>query len=104
MLRTMGRGKDLDALVETMNKAAEQAVPEGQSAAGGCGEEDERRGRQEDPSGGDDAATQLQATRPRPSSPNPSCPPSRPPPTSWPWRRYNRIASKAGSLGSAATS
>ncbi|WP_374496096.1 DUF4197 domain-containing protein [Zoogloea sp.] len=27
MLRTMGRGKDLDALVATMNKAAEQAVP-----------------------------------------------------------------------------
>ncbi len=27
MLRTMGRGKDLDALVSTMNKAAEQAVP-----------------------------------------------------------------------------
>ena len=27
MLRTMGRGKDLDALVDTMNKAAEQAVP-----------------------------------------------------------------------------
>ncbi|MDD3352431.1 DUF4197 domain-containing protein [Zoogloea sp.] len=27
MLRTMGRGKDLDTLVSTMNRAAEQAVP-----------------------------------------------------------------------------
>ena len=33
MLRTMGRGKDLDALVANMNKAAEEAVPQAKAAS-----------------------------------------------------------------------
>lgn len=59
MLRTMGRGKDLDALVETMNKAAEQAVPKAKvllvDAVKKMSVEDAKRIL----SGGDDSATQY---------------------------------------------
>ena len=59
MLRTMGRGKDLDALVDTMNKAAEQAVPKAKGllvdAVKKMSVEDARKIL----SGGDDAGTQY---------------------------------------------
>jgi hypothetical protein len=59
MLRTMGRGKDLDALVDTMNKAAEQAVPKAKvllvDAVKKMSVEDAKKIL----SGGDDAATQY---------------------------------------------
>ena len=59
MLRTMGRGKDLDNLIATMNKAAEQAVPK----AKGLLVEAVKKMSVEDAkkilSGGDDAGTQY---------------------------------------------
>lgn len=59
MLRTMGRGKDLDNLVATMNKAAEQAVPKAKGllveAVKKMSVEDARKIL----SGGDDAGTQY---------------------------------------------
>lgn len=59
VLRTMGRGKDVDALIATMNKAAEQAVPKAKvllvDAVKKMSVEDAKRIL----TGGDDSATQY---------------------------------------------
>jgi hypothetical protein len=59
MLRTMGRGKDLDALVGTMNKAAEQAVPKASSLFAAAMQKMSVDDARKVLSGGDDAATQY---------------------------------------------
>lgn len=59
VLRTMGRGKDVDALIATMNKAAEQAVPKAKvllvDAVKKMSVEDAKKIL----TGGDDSATQY---------------------------------------------
>ena len=59
MLRTMGRGKDLDALVDTMNKAAEQAVPKAKVLLVDAVKKMSVDDAKKILSGGDDAATQY---------------------------------------------
>ena len=59
MLRTMGRGKDLDALVATMNKAAEQAVPKARTLLADAVKKMSVEDAKKILNGGDDAATQY---------------------------------------------
>jgi hypothetical protein len=59
MLRTMGRGKDLDALVDTMNKAAEQAVPKAKVLLVDAVKKMSVDDAKKILAGGDDAATQY---------------------------------------------
>jgi len=59
MLRTMGRGKDLDALVDTMNKAAEQAVPKAKGLLVDAVKKMSVDDAKKILSGGDDAGTQY---------------------------------------------
>lgn len=59
MLRTMGRGKDLDNLVATMNKAAEQAVPKAKGLLVDAVKKMSVDDAKKILSGGDDAGTQY---------------------------------------------
>ena len=100
MLRTMGRGKDLDNLVATMNKAAEQAVPKAKGLLVDAVKKMSVDDAKKILAGGDDAATQdfkdktsaqlaesflptVKATTDKLALAD----------------KYNKIASKAGSLG-----
>ena len=58
-LRAMGRGKDLDALVANMNRAAEQAVPKAKSLLVDAVKKMSVEDAKKILSGGDDAATQY---------------------------------------------
>ena len=100
MLRTMGRGKDLDALVETMNKAAEQAVPKAKvllvDAVKKMSVEDAKRIL----SGGDDSATQYFKEKTSAQLAESFLPTVKATTDKLALaEQYNRVAGKAGSLG-----
>lgn len=59
MLRTMGRGKDLDALVANMNKAAEEAVPQAKALLVDAVKKMSVDDAKKILSGGDDSGTQY---------------------------------------------
>ena len=58
-LRAMGRGKDLDALINNMNRAAEQAVPKAKALLVDAVKKMSVEDAKKILSGGDDAATQY---------------------------------------------
>ena len=100
MLRTMGRGKDLDALVDTMNKAAEQAVPKAKvllvDAVKKMSVEDAKRIL----SGGDDSATQYFKEKTSAQLAESFLPTVKATTDKLALaEQYNRVAGKAGSLG-----
>lgn len=100
MLRTMGRGKDLDALIDTMNKAAEQAVPKAKvllvDAVKKMSVEDAKRIL----SGGDDSATQYFKEKTSAQLAESFLPTVKATTDKLALaEQYNRIAGKAGSLG-----
>ena len=100
MLRTMGRGKDLDALVETMNKAAEQAVPKAKvllvDAVKKMSVEDAKRIL----SGGDDSATQYFKEKTSAQLAESFLPTVKATTDKLALaEQYNKVAGKAGSLG-----
>ncbi len=100
MLRTMGRGKDLDALVDTMNKAAEQAVPKAKvllvDAVKKMSVDDARKIL----AGGDDAATQYFKDKTSAQLAESFLPTVKATTDKLALAdKYNKIASKAGSLG-----
>ena len=100
MLRTMGRGKDLDALVETMNKAAEQAVPKATvllvDAVKKMSVEDAKKIL----SGGDDSATQYFKEKTSAQLAESFLPTVKATTDKLALaEQYNKVAGKAGSLG-----
>ena len=100
MLRTMGRGKDLDALVDTMNKAAEQAVPKAKvllvDAVKKMSVDDARKIL----AGGDDAATQYFKDKTSAQLAESFLPTVKATTDKLALaEQYNRVAGKAGSLG-----
>ena len=100
MLRTMGRGKDIDALVETMNKAAEQAVPKATvllvDAVKKMSVEDAKKIL----SGGDDSATQYFKEKTSAQLAESFLPTVKATTDKLALaEQYNKVAGKAGSLG-----
>ena len=100
MLRTMGRGKDLDALVDTMNKAAEQAVPKAKVLLVDAVKKMSVDDAKKILSGGDDAATQYFKDKTSAQLAESFLPTVKATTDKLALAdKYNKIASKAGSLG-----
>ena len=100
MLRTMGRGKDLDALVDTMNKAAEQAVPKAKVLLVDAVKKMSVDDAKKILAGGDDAATQYFKEKTSAQLAESFLPTVKATTDKLALAdKYNKIASKAGSLG-----
>ena len=100
MLRTMGRGKDLDALVDTMNKAAEQAVPKAKVLLVDAVKKMSVDDAKKILAGGDDAATQYFKDKTSAQLAESFLPTVKATTDKLALaEQYNKVAGKAGSLG-----
>jgi hypothetical protein len=99
-LRAMGRGKDLDALINNMNRAAEQAVPKAKALLVDAVKKMSVEDAKKILSGGDDAATQYFREKTSAQLTESFLPTVRETTSKLALAdQYNKLASKAGAFG-----